>query len=647
MNYCKIFVIKINNSIKYNDNNITINNDNNYNNNDNINDLNDNLDDELELQDNISFKVVDTTRDNNIETIINDNTNNINFKTRSLEYKPNIYNNFIHHKKAISGTGITGKHNLYYITLTYYYLDFPVSKNKNDYQYDNHTIYTKHIEDNISHISEFEVNNRKLSSYFNNNNETNKNEEKIEVNKESYKCNSIDVNMSNNLNQNSINSISLKDQYSYYKNKNKSKSHDKKILIKNERKFKNKHDNLNLDHLVVDQIKTDRLLLRDNDKETKNNSEDFTTFFNYNGEKLYKNFFYYPFDTDEFFPDQVIYSLTINGRICFICCLICESFHNPEQIYFGECKHSFCLRCLKQFIEKKYESIKDRKDSKDSKDIKSSKDITQIAIKCPIFSCQTPIDSESLSKLKISLANDKEMELTKNFDIYENDKEKSSKIEPVLNSINRFQSEGNILIAVKTMCTEKNAIEIDNGDDEIFKNAQMNKGILCVHCGEPALFEAKLGELKCLNCYEWTCKYCMKPYTTGHFEFANINYCRIFFKFERTYDLESLNRKLRMRIGAEFAIVLFSYVFFVLGLLNNIYRTLTKSFGINEMNDMTNRNDINIADNKNNLSKTKLPNKRICSFFVLYLVLIIISVFALLFCILVIPFFPIMVIIYK
>ena len=110
--------------------------------------------------------------------------------------------------------------------------------------------------------------------------------------------------------------------------------------------------------------------------------------------------------------------------------------------------------------------------------------------------------------------------------------------------------------------SKKNVMEVNklNG----FFDFNKNKENFCKKCNEPALFiRHGKAAVKCLNCLNTVCKYCLKPITFDHFDLNSFNYCRVYFR--KKLKLLSLKSQGMNKIKAfliSFLMIIASYLLF-------------------------------------------------------------------------------------
>jgi len=208
-------------------------------------------------------------------------------------------------------------------------------------------------------------------------------------------------------------------------------------------------------------------------------------------------------------------NLTVSERkssLLYRICLICDNYIIIQSLFVPSCGHVFCIKCLKSFLEDKIEQ-------------------GEVNLKCPILKCTIKVMMETL-RLIVS---EKHYENIKNKPaiIHSNDDFPKS---PRFKSLNLNQT---AFDTVKVYL-KKHVIQI-NSSESMFLFTK-NKDHFCIYCYEPTLF-GKNGNkyVKCLNCLSSTCKFCLKKYTSDHFNKTNPNHCRVYFrtKYKQTIIKES------------------------------------------------------------------------------------------------------------
>jgi RNase P subunit RPR2 len=121
--------------------------------------------------------------------------------------------------------------------------------------------------------------------------------------------------------------------------------------------------------------------------------------------------------------------------------------------------------------------------------------------------------------------------------------------------------------------SKKHVLEVTNSINFLYYSK--TKEIFCKNCNEEALFGKNCRNfIKCMNCLHTYCKYCGKNYSNGHFDFTGNNYCKIFYRRHCKY-LPSIRNKCK-EISVEFIIFLAGYFIFFIGSLNLIHVYLRK-----------------------------------------------------------------------
>ena len=276
--------------------------------------------------------------------------------------------------------------------------------------------------------------------------------------------------------------------------------------------------------------------------------------------------------------------------VCFICDLIFKK--NPNQ--FQVCEHFICEKCGKAFFEEKIEQGEKR-------------------ITCPSFKCFSEVNDEKI-KLLVS---------EKHFNQYKKENMKSN--------LPLKSKNCNDLPSAKTINAKKEYIKIHNqkhvleiATHECFLNLNKAREIFCIKCYEPALF-GKIGKnfIKCLNCLNFTCKYCLKDLESDHFVISSNNYCKIFFRKKTITTKVSIGMKCFKSILLSITIIVLSYFVFVFGVINFV-NNFTKSL-------------IQPLDKINHY----------CTLLAHFLIWIILGVVILVLFWMIIPFFPLIIAIYR
>jgi hypothetical protein len=222
-------------------------------------------------------------------------------------------------------------------------------------------------------------------------------------------------------------------------------------------------------------------------------------------------------------------SLSEQSYICFIC----DQYYSSEKIIkTNKCDHTICNKCARDFFEEKIEQ-------------------GNFEMKCVIFKCPKKYERKVIK----SLISEKYL-----LNLIEREE---NKLENII-QIEEPKLSGNLQIESKfTKALTKQSLNIGNNKcDSQFTNYNKNNFLnvesiklysqkhvldvntnnsfflfnkarehICSKCLEPALYgKNKKNYVKCLNCLNSICKFCMKSYSFDHFDITSLNYCRVYFK---------------------------------------------------------------------------------------------------------------------
>jgi len=379
-------------------------------------------------------------------------------------------------------------------------------------------------------------------------------------------------------------------------------------------------------------------------------------------------------------------------RICFIC----DNYRESSQVFYGECCHYFCWKCGKKY----YESKIDKNDYN---------------FKCPLFKCQMPIKIQMIMKiisdshyeklvkdqnepvldgnllqqpstnlqkvLNLDKENNQNIQTTTGNNIKttkDNKDNKESKDKSYRVTTAHLESNENML-ELKTETKKrlerelkqadeekqdkvvmmKNLIKIDNFNNDLIVNYLKNKERYCHNCGEPSLFEIRKHIIKCLNCFQVMCKFCMKSYHSDHFDLASFNYCKVYFR-SRLQIVDVTSQSKPKEFVVNMIIILISYFIFYFGFMSQIKNWLEEKIDPYGRYKLKNRevdnNDNNINITTSNIANTNYDYKGNSGFmerfycikvFSYYIILIITIMIAVVILLLVCPFFPILIALFK
>lgn len=190
-------------------------------------------------------------------------------------------------------------------------------------------------------------------------------------------------------------------------------------------------------------------------------------------------------------------------------CFLCDQFFLKDKTYTAEdCDHFFCRRCGKAYYEEKIEE-------------------GEQTFKCAVYKCLEKISNELLKALVSE----------KHYCVIEGKEYKTEgntttntmgvKMFKQKQSINNFVNVSK-MDSIK-FYTQKHVIDVNSNESFFIFNKAKEQ--FCVKCSEPALY-GKNGKfvVKCLNCFYTICKFCMKNYTSDHFDMSSFNYCKVYFR---------------------------------------------------------------------------------------------------------------------
>ena len=267
-------------------------------------------------------------------------------------------------------------------------------------------------------------------------------------------------------------------------------------------------------------------------------------------------------------------------------CFICEYLFLPENLLFPEChRHCLCKKCAKNFYE---DAIEDGKK----------------ILKCPSTKCQSKMNIKKLEKIiseqHYSLVDDNSNSLC--------------------GSIYNAKLKTNIKTENLKLYTQKHVLDINS--NQTFFNFNKKKGLFCPKCEQESLYsKTNTVFLKCLNCNQKVCKYCLKYYHDNHLDINSEDHCKVYFRKNRRYD-NKLNTCVVFYIQLFFVIAIY-YLTFV-GILLSLLIGFKKIFCVKGEN------------NKNQIGR------RLKIFFVLFFSILgfLISIP---FIIVILPYFPVII----
>ena len=295
-----------------------------------------------------------------------------------------------------------------------------------------------------------------------------------------------------------------------------------------------------------------------------------------------------------------------NGIVTFddnrkMFCFICEKSYKKDKIFVPKCKvHHMCRKCIKNFYEEKLEN-------------------NVFLLSCPFAKCNEEIDLNILKNI-ISKTH---------YEMLIN-KQKKNKEKP--NISNNFGENGKELYLKDSkllfnskiknenlkLYSQNHVIDINSNEKLFLYNK--NKDIYCQKCLKPTLFTKIDGYfIKCLNCQNRLCKYCLKEFKDIHMDIMNENHCKVYYRKDDEYNLNNNTQILRYLLQLFYVFSMY-YLLFA-GIFYNALEILKKAI---------------------KFSYSKFRNK--CLLYIIFFFLYFFSFFALLICspfiVIIHPFFP-------
>jgi hypothetical protein len=184
----------------------------------------------------------------------------------------------------------------------------------------------------------------------------------------------------------------------------------------------------------------------------------------------------------------------------FKLCFICDKLHLTTTTFTAiGCEHSICQKCGKTYYEDKIEQ-------------------GDYSLKCPVYRCTYIPDPELVEKLLSG----------KHYQAYRKHMDEANNTDSGAFNIFKQLKSTNTNTDVKVY-TQKHVFDVNTNDTFFCYNKARDQ--FCIKCGEPSLY-GRTGKtyVKCLNCYNTICKFCMKFYTYDHFDITSMNYCKVYFR---------------------------------------------------------------------------------------------------------------------
>jgi hypothetical protein len=241
-------------------------------------------------------------------------------------------------------------------------------------------------------------------------------------------------------------------------------------------------------------------------------------------------------------------------------CIFCEQFFKGNEISkLIKCSHKFCEKCGEQFY---FDLI--------------NNGYTHHKFKCPYFKCQKEI-SYNIIELLLS---------TKNFDTLKINQFKQDKTDNEITNRNFIyrEKENTNDIEYNNYCKysikkrndkisdNKYILDINNLNSDYIFYLQIKKiFILCPKCGQNTLYrKASNYFLKCLNCKNKFCKFCIRLLTDNHFDTDNLQRCKVYFRITN-YSKKTFSKKFFKQIFLMIAGFLFLMSYFIIK-MKGIYK---------------------------------------------------------------------------
>ena len=354
-------------------------------------------------------------------------------------------------------------------------------------------------------VYEYTLSNSNIDNISNNNN-------KIKLNsKENFIITSLNNNNNNNIiiNNNVINKDKIDEKSNFLnQNINKSNSNNNNNNNNNYLLSINKINN-NQNKNIFDSEK-EKLTIEKNSIYSNNNNYNNNSIENEGKILQYKNFntLKNPLNQNQNLFNN--FTLIIKYRNCSIC----EKTLPEEKMFHSKCeRHFFCKKCIKYYYEERIEE-------------------GDKILYCPFTKCKELFSEEFLPQILS----------TYHYEMYL----RRDNVKPYNNTLDNIK-----------LYTKTHVLDIDTNEN--FFKFKKSKIQFCNKCGEPTLFN-KTGTkfIKCLNCLQKICKYCIKEYDNTHLDINVKNHCKVYFRNYEKKENDDVNNK------ESFCCVLFKEILYII-----------------------------------------------------------------------------------
>ena len=195
-----------------------------------------------------------------------------------------------------------------------------------------------------------------------------------------------------------------------------------------------------------------------------------------------------------------------------IFCFICEKSYNLNKMFSPKCNaHYICRKCIKSYYEDIFEN-------------------NNFLLKCPKTNCNEEIELNILKNIISQTHYEMFINMQKK------NKEKFNSINSFNNNIRELYLKDTKLLFNSKIKNENIKLYSQNHVLDINSNEKLylynkNKDIYCQKCFKPTLFTKINGFfIKCLNCDNKICKYCLKEFNNYHMDIMYENHCKVYYR---------------------------------------------------------------------------------------------------------------------